>query len=72
LLGGGLGESEDGGGEPGRGEYAVEVAGALASPEDLLEPGGAGAGEGAAGRSAALVVNDEPDRRHPNVCGQYT
>jgi len=35
-------EAEDGGGKPGGGKRAVEVAGALASPDDLFEPGGAG------------------------------
>jgi daunorubicin/doxorubicin transport system ATP-binding protein len=35
-------EPEDGGGQPGGGERAVEVAGALASPDDLLELGGSG------------------------------
>jgi hypothetical protein len=42
LLGGGLEEGEDGGGEPGGGECAGEVTGALASLDDLFEPGGAG------------------------------
>jgi hypothetical protein len=42
LFGGGANEPDDGDGEPGNGERAVEVADALASPNDLFEPGGAG------------------------------
>jgi ABC-2 type transport system ATP-binding protein len=42
LLGGGPQEPDDGDGEPRGGERAVEFACALASPDDLLEPGGAG------------------------------
>src|SRR5205823_5494335 len=51
LLGGGAEESEGGVSEPGGGERAVEVAGVLASLDDLFEPGGAGVvGVVAAGR----------------------
>lgn len=39
-------ESEDGGGEPGGGERAVEVARVLASPDDPFEPGGGGVVDG--------------------------
>src|SRR3984885_16236722 len=42
LFGSGAEEADDGGGEPGGGERAVEVADELAAPDDLLEPGGAG------------------------------
>ena len=42
LFGGGADAPDDGNGEPGGGERAVEVADALASPDDLFEPGGAG------------------------------
>ena len=53
LFGGGANEPDDGDGEPGGGERAVEVAGALASPNDLFEPGGAGlVGGGVAGLRA--------------------
>ena len=51
MFGGGANEPDDGGGEPDGGERAVEVAGALASPDDLFELGGAGVvGVVAAGR----------------------
>ena len=51
MFGGGANEPDDGDGEPGVGERAVEVAGTLASPDDPLEPGGAGVvGVVAAGR----------------------
>jgi hypothetical protein len=50
LFGGGANEPDDGDGEPGGGERAVEVTGALASPDDLFKPGGGGlVGGGVAG-----------------------
>jgi hypothetical protein len=42
LFGGGAEESDDGLGEPGGGEGAVEVAGVLASADELFETGDAG------------------------------
>src|SRR5260370_2009421 len=67
---GGAEEADDGGGQPGGGECAVEVAGPLASPDDLFEPGGAGvvrilaAGHGDPGQGGAeqeaVAANELP------------
>src|SRR5580692_10994539 len=60
LFGGGANEPDDGDGEPAGGERAVEVAGALASPDDLLELGGAGlVGGGVAGLRAQYVKENK-------------
>jgi hypothetical protein len=42
LFGGGANKPDDSYGEPVCGQSLLEVAGALASPYELLEPGGAG------------------------------